>query len=267
MSTNSTTPHRTLSSSSSTEDLFASPTQTQAHKNPRKDKPSEALPPNPASKKPGAQKDPTNPNPTLTTTDQTRETSLRNELAGIRTINQVIEGVNESLDRAKSNMETVSQTVTSAHTLLQTWTRILSQTEHNQRLLLNPSWQGASQDVADMQRENRAKEEQERERRDVLQQQQQQQQRREQEERARRNNGNGNGNKQQEEEEVGEGSTRRERGRGGGLGGRGAGRGRGTAGRGGVRGTGTTGGRAGSGAGRGVGRGTGVGRGRGRGVS
>jgi len=47
-------------------------------------------------------------------------------------------------------MQTVSRTVTSASTLLNTWIRILSQTEHNQRLILNPKWQGASQDLADI---------------------------------------------------------------------------------------------------------------------
>lgn len=50
-------------------------------------------------------------------------------------------------------IQTVSRTVTSASTLLNTWTRILSQTEHNQRLILNPNWRGASQDVADMENE------------------------------------------------------------------------------------------------------------------
>lgn len=43
--------------------------------------------------------------------------------------------------------------MTSASTLLNTWTRILSQTEHNQRLILNPDWQGATQDVADIENE------------------------------------------------------------------------------------------------------------------
>lgn len=47
----------------------------------------------------------------------------------------------------------MSRTVSSASTLLNTWTRILSQTEHNQRLILNPNWQGATQDVADMENE------------------------------------------------------------------------------------------------------------------
>src|ERR1700722_16509223 len=49
--------------------------------------------------------------------------------------------------------QTVSRTVTSASTLLNTWTRILSQTEHNQRLILDPNWQGASQDIQDMENE------------------------------------------------------------------------------------------------------------------
>jgi hypothetical protein len=43
--------------------------------------------------------------------------------------------------------------VQNASTLLQTWTRILSQTEHNQRLILNPQWQGASQDLVAIEEE------------------------------------------------------------------------------------------------------------------
>jgi sRNA-binding protein len=50
-------------------------------------------------------------------------------------------------------MQTVSKTVQNASTLLQTWTRILSQTEHNQRLILNPQWQGASQDLSAIEEE------------------------------------------------------------------------------------------------------------------
>jgi hypothetical protein len=101
--------------------------------------------------------------------EEIREAQLRQELENIRKINTVIEGVVESLEKAKTNMEvshiwfhfsgneasanldsdqTVNRTVASASTLLQTWTRILSQTEHNQRLILNPSWQGATEDLA-----------------------------------------------------------------------------------------------------------------------
>lgn len=37
--------------------------------------------------------------------EEVREAALRRELAGIRSINEVIEGVVESLERAKGNME------------------------------------------------------------------------------------------------------------------------------------------------------------------
>ncbi|KAK7192751.1 hypothetical protein DPSP01_006828 [Paraphaeosphaeria sporulosa] len=86
-------------------------------------------------------------------TQEEREAALRKELESVRNVNKVIEGVVESLQKAKSNMDTVSRTVTNASTLLQTWTRILSQTEHNQRLILNPQWQGATQDLVDLQEE------------------------------------------------------------------------------------------------------------------
>ncbi|KAF2665804.1 hypothetical protein BT63DRAFT_428751 [Microthyrium microscopicum] len=83
-------------------------------------------------------------------TAEAREAALRQELENIRKINQVVEGVVDSLDKAKSNMETVSKTVDSASSLLQTWTRILSQSEHNQRLILNPRWQGATRDLSEI---------------------------------------------------------------------------------------------------------------------
>ncbi|KAL8923961.1 MAG: hypothetical protein Q9172_002888 [Xanthocarpia lactea] len=97
---------------------------------------------------------------------EAREAALRKELAGIRNINQVIEGVVNSLERAQGNMDTVSRTVNDASTLLNTWTRILSQTEHNQRLILDPSWHGATQDMADMENESLLKQ-QEKERREL----------------------------------------------------------------------------------------------------
>ncbi|KAK4217290.1 DASH complex subunit Duo1-domain-containing protein [Rhypophila decipiens] len=86
-------------------------------------------------------------------TQETREAALRRELEGVRNINQVIEGVIGTLERAKGNMGTVSQTVNNASTLLNTWTRILSQTEHNQRLILNPNWKGSTQDLQDIENE------------------------------------------------------------------------------------------------------------------
>ncbi|KAL8924025.1 MAG: hypothetical protein Q9208_004309 [Pyrenodesmia sp. 3 TL-2023] len=98
--------------------------------------------------------------------EEARVVALRKELAGIRNINQVIEGVIDGLERAGGNMDTVSCTVTDASALLNTWTRILSQTEHNQRLILDHSWRGASQDIADMENESVLKQ-QEKERREL----------------------------------------------------------------------------------------------------
>ncbi|KAL8945023.1 MAG: hypothetical protein Q9216_000007 [Gyalolechia sp. 2 TL-2023] len=95
-----------------------------------------------------------------------RQAVLRKELAGIQNINQIIEGVIDSLERAGANMNTVSCTVNDASILLNTWTRMLSQTEHNQRLILDPSWRGATQDMADIESESIVKE-QEKERREL----------------------------------------------------------------------------------------------------
>ncbi|EGD84014.1 hypothetical protein H112_07694 [Trichophyton rubrum D6] len=115
-----------------------------------------------------------------------RETALRAELKSVRDINSVIEGVVESLERAKGNMESVARTVSSASTLLDTWTRILSQTEHNRRLVLDPSWQGATQDMADIETEARERQ-QEAERRELeLQERKLAQERKAEEEQRRR---------------------------------------------------------------------------------
>ncbi|KIW65480.1 hypothetical protein PV04_07737 [Phialophora macrospora] len=84
---------------------------------------------------------------------QERDDSLRQELESVRQVNEAIESVIHSLRKAKDNMKTVNKTVSAASTLLNTWTRILSQTEHNQRLILDPSWQGVSQDIANIEEE------------------------------------------------------------------------------------------------------------------
>ncbi|THW89959.1 hypothetical protein D6D17_08699 [Aureobasidium pullulans] len=97
---------------------------------------------------------PSKPSAPRPETSESREAALRKELDSVRQINKVIEDVVQSLEKAKGNMDNVNRTVHSASTLLDTWTRILSQTEHNQRLLLNPNWQGATQDIQDMENES-----------------------------------------------------------------------------------------------------------------
>ncbi|ETN46204.1 uncharacterized protein HMPREF1541_00388 [Cyphellophora europaea CBS 101466] len=89
--------------------------------------------------------------------DETRDAALRQELAGVRKVNEAIESVLQNLERAKANVKAVNHTVGAASTLLNTWTRILSQTEHNQRLILDPSWRGANQEQADVEAEAQAR--------------------------------------------------------------------------------------------------------------
>ena len=85
---------------------------------------------------------------------EVRDARLKAELEKVREVNRVIENVTASLNKAKENMDTVHRTVNNASTLLATWTRILSQTEHNQRLILNPNWHGATQDMEDLENED-----------------------------------------------------------------------------------------------------------------
>ena len=185
------------------------------------------------------------------------EASLRRELSSVRTMNQVISGVVDSLEKAKSNMETVSATVSNSSNLLTTWTRILSQTEHNQRLILNPRWQGASQDIADGENEVLLRR-QEKERREA--------------EEARREEARVREKEEEERRRMTEGAnTKGPRGRGRGLG-RGVGRAGangyvGVGGQGGVGGTARAGGTTPGRARNGIGRGIGSGRGRARGPS
>ncbi|RMZ87996.1 hypothetical protein DV736_g4784, partial [Chaetothyriales sp. CBS 134916] len=92
-------------------------------------------------------------------------------LASVRKVNETIEGVITSLQRAQGNIKSVNQTVTAASSLLNIWTRILSQTEHNQRLILDPAWQGASQDLADIEAEAGAEAAAKQQRREAVEEQ------------------------------------------------------------------------------------------------
>ena len=185
------------------------------------------------------------------------EACLRRELASVRNVNHIVVGVIDSLEKAKINMETVSATVSNASNLLTTWTRILSQTEHNQRLILNSRWQGASQDIADGENEVLLRR-QEKERREAEEASREEARAREKEEEERRRMTEGP-------------TTKGPRGRGRGIGravGRAAGSGYvGVGGQGGVRGTARAGGATPGRVSSGIGRSIGSGRGRLRGPS
>ncbi|KAJ6105716.1 hypothetical protein N7512_009233 [Penicillium capsulatum] len=161
-----------------TEDLWNSPSKRGARQtaNPRAS--SETPGPQPRTAQDGGE--------TLFDRQEAREAALHNELHAVRNINEVIEGLLGSLDRANGNMETVSKTVTSASTLLNTWTRILSQTEHNQRLILDPNWHGATRDVAEMENETIQKQQAAERREQALQQQREAAARKAEEEERRR---------------------------------------------------------------------------------
>ena len=234
--------------SNDTEDLFASPSVPPKKPKQNQQPQPQQLENGPLNAPPDAEEDAL----------AAHEASLLRELSSLRTMNQVISGVLDSLEKAKPKMEAVSTTVSNASSLLTTWTRILSQTEHNQRLILNPNWQGANQDIVDSENEEILRK-QEKERTEAEEMRKEEARVREREEQERRR--------------MTEGSTvkgPRARGRGvsRGTGSRGAGSGYvGVGGQGGVRGTarggGTTSGRTGSG----IGRGIGTTRGRGRGLS
>lgn len=80
------------------DDLFASPSRT--GKRPAQVK---STAPNNQNQPTQNPRDP--PVDSIPDSEEGREAALRRELAGIRSINEVIEGVVESLERAKGNME------------------------------------------------------------------------------------------------------------------------------------------------------------------
>jgi hypothetical protein len=84
-----------------------------------------------------------------------KEDALKKELEGVRQLNQVMEGVIGAMTKAKDNMDVTSSmscliqavgaTVENADRLLDIWIKVLSQSEHTQRLLLDGKWQGSTE--------------------------------------------------------------------------------------------------------------------------
>jgi len=83
-----------------TEDLFASPSRTQTKTHKAKQSVSE-VPQTPASSNQAN----ATPGQSRFDAEEAREAALRKELEGIRNINEVIEGVVDSLEKAKGNMD------------------------------------------------------------------------------------------------------------------------------------------------------------------
>ncbi|PMB65309.1 hypothetical protein BM221_008665 [Beauveria bassiana] len=94
-----------------------------------------------------------------------RDTLLRKELEGVKNVNQAIEGLIGTLQRAGGNMNT----------------------EHNQRLILDPRWKGTTEDLAEQEAEAlQRQQEAERRAREEEQRREELRRRREEEETKRR---------------------------------------------------------------------------------
>lgn len=119
-----------------------------------------------------------------------KETALRAELATLKTMNGHLSTVIQSLDGAtRASMHTVNASVGQSSALLDTWTRILAATEHNQRLILDSRWHGAGEDAAVIAAEEERREEERRLRREADERRKAERERKAEEDRIRREAG------------------------------------------------------------------------------
>lgn len=86
--------------------------------------------------------------------DSDRAMVLEREFNQVRQVNQVLEGVIESLNITETNLETVLTATQNADRLLSNWISILSQTHHTRSLLLDSDhWSGLTNDIEQQERE------------------------------------------------------------------------------------------------------------------
>ena len=96
---------------------------------------------------------PAPPGDVLPPTEEQRTAALTRELALLKSMNKTLDHLHSTLSTSRQNLGTLQTTIGASSTLLDTWTRILSQTEHNARLISDPSWEGASEDLVLAERE------------------------------------------------------------------------------------------------------------------
>ena len=109
---------------------------------------------------------------------QDGHSQLDRELLHLRRLNATVERVIAAVDASSDNTKSVDATVVNADKLLDLYIRVLGRADAAQRLVLDPSWRGASDDVTRMDSELRRTEIEEEEGRlqkEALLQQQQQQ--------------------------------------------------------------------------------------------
>ncbi|KAA8916553.1 hypothetical protein TRICI_001307 [Trichomonascus ciferrii] len=107
-------------------------------------------------------------------TPEERQQTLEAELEQVRQTNDVMDGVNEAIEKAENDLDVVLNTVQNTDKLLDMWVKILSQTEHTQKLLFDSNWQGLTRDD-ELQAEREAALARKREQERILQEKRQQQ--------------------------------------------------------------------------------------------
>ncbi|KAF9437781.1 hypothetical protein BGZ76_011167 [Entomortierella beljakovae] len=70
------------------------------------------------------------------------EPSIQTELDQTRRLIKVFEVIDSSMTEARDKLKTFYKTADETNTLLDMWVRVLSQTEHTQKLLQDPAWEG-----------------------------------------------------------------------------------------------------------------------------
>ncbi|KAF9119549.1 hypothetical protein BGW39_000230, partial [Mortierella sp. 14UC] len=69
-------------------------------------------------------------------------TSLLTELEETRRLVKTFDAIDTSMAEARDKLKTFYKTADETNTLLDMWIRVLSQTEHTQKLLQDPAWEG-----------------------------------------------------------------------------------------------------------------------------
>lgn len=75
-----------------------------------------------------------------------RDNALNQEISQVKKVNQVLETVNQSLDKSESNITAIEAAVHNANELLDVWVKIMSQTQKTRELLEDSQWHGLTSD-------------------------------------------------------------------------------------------------------------------------
>ncbi|KAJ2300045.1 hypothetical protein IWW54_006394 [Coemansia sp. RSA 2705] len=70
------------------------------------------------------------------------------ELEELRRVRRALSKMNQGIENVQQQIKYFNSNVSQTTQLLDIWVRVLSQTMHNQRFLLNEDWQGSSMDAA-----------------------------------------------------------------------------------------------------------------------